>query len=679
MTALPNAGANPAHMKAPISIRDLDIGDIEPRPQSEFASNLEGALHLHSFGFTILPMVPGRKRPADKYEPWIHGVSEETIRQHWNAHPEHEVGAILGESQLVLDTDTPEAQQALAKIEQQFGVTASLVIKTRRGYHHHYRLTECTFAKPDSHDTEKYPERIDVRAHKNSICLVPSTDKTIHRLTAKNLNGLNAVGQDFVDAVFQHNGRQSPRPVPQNEEFEPSETTTEIAKLSQLLEHIDPDCGYEDWLHVLMALYHETGGSDDGLELAVGWSQKGKSYKGRSDIETKWKSFRGSTSNPITVGTLIAMARDAGADTGAIMEEQFQPCKTEFVPVPKPEPKTKADPFRKFSIAGEAAKYEAMAQAATPLLGDVCLKGEATVWYAKHNVGKTLLVFHLLFQAIEEGRIEPSNVYIINADDSSSGTAIKLGLLDEFGVHMLVPGQKGFEIDKLKTVMLEATRDGTARGLFIVLDTLKKFVDLMHKQHSAGFANIVRPFVAAGGTVLGLAHVNKRPNDRGKSIYSGTSDILNDFDAGYIIDEIPSTGNPGEKFIEFTQEKARGGGVQSVSYAYSVEDGISYEQRLSSVRKVDPDEIDGLKRVEQKWSDTEIIDVVTAQITKGVVKKMALCHATAEQAGVSRNAAMKVIERYTGDDPAMHRWSFKREAHNAQVYCLLPDIAVAAD
>ncbi len=380
MPTMPNAGAIPAMKKAPISIRDLDIADIELRPKIEFKSNLEGALHFHGFGYTIIPMVPGQKRPADKYEPWIEGVSEEAIRQHWNAHPEHEVGAILGESQLVLDTDTPEAQQALAKIEQQFGVTASFVIKTRRGYHHHYRLTNGTFAKPDSHDTAKHPERIDVRAHKNSICLVPSANKTIHRLTVNTVSGLNAVGQDFVDAVFQHNGRQPPRPIPDDVEFEPLETTTEIAKLSQLLEHIDPDCGYEDWLHVLMALYHETGGSDEGLELSVSWSRKGKSYKGRADIETKWKSFRSSTTKPITVGTLIAMAREGGADTGAIMEEQFQPCKTEFVPIAEPVPKTKTDPFRKFSIAGEAAKYEAMAQAATPLLGDVCLKGEATVW-----------------------------------------------------------------------------------------------------------------------------------------------------------------------------------------------------------------------------------------------------------------------------------------------------------
>lgn len=672
MNTLPNAGPNPATSRAPISLRDVHIEDIQRGAEIEFLANLDGALHFQRLGYTIIPIVPGRKKPAAKYELWMH-VPHDAITRHWKAHPEHEVGAILGENQLVLDTDTPQAQAALAEIEKRFGVTASFIVKTKRGFHHHYRLTEGTFAKPDSHDTEEYPDRIDVRAWRNSICLVPSKDKTIYRLDAKHVNEFNAVGQDFVDAIFLHNGRPVPRPVPDDVEFEPLETTTEIGKLTQLLNHIDPDCGYEDWLHVLMAVYHETGGSDEGLELAVSWSRNGKSYKDRADVETKWKSFEGSVSNPITVGTLIAMARDSGADTRSIMEERFQPCETEFVSVPAPEPKAKADPFRKFSISGQAAKYEAMAQATTPLLGDVCLKGESMAWYAKYNVGKTLLVLHLLFLAIEDGRIDPDKVYLINADDNSSGIATKLGLLDEFGVHMLVPGHNGFCIGKLEKLMLEAAQIGTARGLLIVIDTLKKFTDLMSKQQSSAFANVVRQFVSAGGTVLALGHVNKRKGDNGKSTYSGTSDILDDFDAGYIIDELPSTENPGEKLIEFTQEKSRGGGVRSVVYAYSDEEKISYAQRLSSVRKVDPEEVDGIKRAEQTRSDAETIAVITEQITKGVNTKMALRNATAEQADVSRNAAMKVIEHYTGDDPTQHRWSFTRGAHNAQVYRLLTD------
>ena len=49
-----------------------------------------------------------------------------------------------------------------------------------------------------------------------------------------------------------------------------------MSQLAVLLDHLDPDMGYEDWLHILMALFHETGGSDEGLELAVQWSSGGE-------------------------------------------------------------------------------------------------------------------------------------------------------------------------------------------------------------------------------------------------------------------------------------------------------------------------------------------------------------------------------------------------------------------
>lgn len=92
----------------------------------------------------------------------------------------------------------------------------------------------------------------------------------------------------------------------------------ELAKLMMLLEHIDPDCGYSEWLQVLMAIHHETGGSEEGLELADAWSSKGKKYKGSSDIRAKYRSFQLDTNNPITIATLKKMVSDSGKDLKAI-------------------------------------------------------------------------------------------------------------------------------------------------------------------------------------------------------------------------------------------------------------------------------------------------------------------------------------------------------------------------
>lgn len=433
---------------------------------------------------------------------------------------------------------------------------------------------------------------------------------------------------------------------------------------------------YQDWLAALMAIYHETGGSTAGLDLADSWSRKGSSYKGRSEIEAKWKSFSGNVSQPITVATLIAKARAAGADTASIMGEDFEPCLTEVVEAaPEPTKPTKASPFERFSLIGQAAKYIEMAQTVTPLLGEVCQSGEATIWYAKHNTGKTLLTLHLIAEAVEQGRIAAGKVFYINADDSSAGLADKLVLLDELKAHTLVPGQKGFKAESLEELLAQAVQDDTARGTLVIIDTMKKFVDLMSKRQASDFAGVCRQFVAAGGTLLGLAHVNKRRSEDGKVIHAGTSDILDDFDAGYLIDEVPS-GSPGIRVVEFSRMKSRGGGVQSVAYGYTCEDGVSYSERLASVAIVDPNEVEDFKRIEAERADSDVIPIVNRCIEAGSNTKIALSKAVALEANISRRNAVKLIERYTGNDPAQHHWRFTRKARGAMVYEPLAKVTI---
>jgi hypothetical protein len=82
-----------------------------------------------------------------------------------------------------------------------------------------------------------------------------------------------------------------------------------LAKLPALLDHIDPDVSYPDWFSVLAAIHHETEGSEEGFELADAWSSGGKSYKGTGDVRRQWSHIKGGLRKPITLGTLIHMAR----------------------------------------------------------------------------------------------------------------------------------------------------------------------------------------------------------------------------------------------------------------------------------------------------------------------------------------------------------------------------------
>jgi hypothetical protein len=70
-------------------------------------------------------------------------------------------------------------------------------------------------------------------------------------------------------------------------------------------------------------------------------------------------------------------------------------------------------------------------------------------------------------------------------------------------------------------------------------------------------------------------------------------------------------------------------------------------------------------------SEAEVIASVLACIAEGINTKMKLSEATAKHAGVSKRQALAVIERYSGEDPAVHKWSFSIAGRGAKVFTLL--------
>jgi hypothetical protein len=336
------------------------------------------------------------------------------------------------------------------------------------------------------------------------------------------------------------------------------------------------------------------------------------------------------------------------------------------------DPEIPDSPLSDFSLLGHAAEFEQMAIEATPLLGNACLKGQATIFYAPPNGGKTLITLKLLRDAVTGGRINPANVYYINADDSSEGFATKMRLMDELGVHTLAPGHKGFHASSLADALHEAATKQKAQGSFIIIDTMKKFTTLMDKNKVSAFTGVCRHYVMAGGTILALAHTTKSPNANGSLRYAGTTDVVDDFDAAYTITPIGGD-RAGEKIALFENFKRRGNNALKLAYAYADDGHISYEERLASVREVDPGHLEGLELIEAQRTDTEVICTVAAAITDGVTTKMALAKETARRQGISERAAIRVIEAYTGSDPSRHRWTYAIKERGAKVFTLLID------
>jgi hypothetical protein len=173
-----------------------------------------------------------------------------------------------------------------------------------------------------------------------------------------------------------------------------------------------------------------------------------------------------------------------------------------------------------------------------------------------------------------------------------------------------------------------------------------------------------------GGTVIALAHTNKKRRD-GKPVYAGTTDILDDFDCGYILDTVSTDATSNQKVVEFTNIKKRGDVTNSVAYSYTMERGISYNELLLSVHEVDPNQLESTRHEAETKTDTEVIAAITSCIMNGINTKMELANSAAELAKISKKSAVRIIEKYEGADQAVHFWTFDVRERGAKVYRLL--------
>jgi hypothetical protein len=255
------------------------------------------------------------------------------------------------------------------------------------------------------------------------------------------------------------------------------------------------------------------------------------------------------------------------------------------------------------------------------VLSGVAILGQWTTIYASPNTGKTLLTLWMLKEAIEQGEIDGELVFYINADDNFRGVVAKTELAEDVGMHMLVPNLNKFESRHVPGLMEELASNNEAHGAVIILDTLKKFTDLMQKQEASKFGNIARGFDSAGGTLIALAHTNKHKNSEGQSVYSGTSDIRDDSDCVFIIDRISDPQQEELVTVEFRNDKARGDVESKLGLSYQRIKGQSYAELLDTVKRIDDEVLDTTREqaaVQQKLiDDAEVIEaVITALIAE---------------------------------------------------------------
>ncbi len=651
----------------------------------------EAALLWFKFGLQVIPVIPGTKIPAVKWNAWFHGLDEEKIKDYWNKHRDHELAFMVGKGIVVFDMDSKEASTAMLQLMRKHDMYPTMLVKTEHGTHYYFRLEVGVNIMMDSHSTSEHPERIDVKTGRSAVMLPPSTAKVVALLKANNVSELASASQEFIDAVFRHNGRPAPSAAKPSPKMDAVKVTTlpSLSKLKILLDQIDPDSGYQDWLKAIMAVYHETNGSDEGLDLVDAWSSKGDKYESLSDVETTWRSLHSEHENPVTIATLFSLAFDN--------VEPFQRCETVVIssiaqsskPVEEAakgqggsdrELNSSSNPLDAYGINNHFAGVKTIPEAIAAL-GNFVMRGEVTVIFADSNCGKTILILFLVRKAIQDGAIAPSHVGYINKDDSGHGLLEKVKFADELGVRVIsdVKGQS-FNRQNFLNMLGEIIESGHAAESVIIVDTLKKFVNVNDKEDAVKFYNSVRPFTLAGGTLVFLAHNNKYRNSEGKGVYSGTSDNLQDVDAAYSMDIVSDSTliNP-ERIVNLEAAKSRLSSAKVSMYGYNAADELTWLERINTVREISPDELTKIQFSHARKNDEEIITSLTATLREGgKAPKMKLVKSVSDDTGFSRNAVLAVLSRYTGNNLDRHDWNFQVGERGAKYYRLL-DKDIAAD
>jgi hypothetical protein len=334
------------------------------------------------------------------------------------------------------------------------------------------------------------------------------------------------------------------------------------------------------------------------------------------------------------------------------------------------------EPFSldRFTLNGQSAQLEAQMLDDTFILGRIAIYGQSTAIYAPPNAGKTLITLALIVEGIEAGAVDGDKLYYINADDNFKGLVSKLKIAEQYGFKMIAPHFSAFKLDEFCNYLMKLVDGKSARGVVVILDTVKKFTDIMDKRVSTNFGKVIRAFVQAGGSVIMLAHVNKHRNEENKVVAAGTSDLIDDADCAYTLDTAEE--RQGIYLATFENKKSRGDVELSVAYRFHRHSGQSYEHLLSSVKRITGEELVESNRQKDLQisleKNRELIHVLRSVMRDGFTLKGDIVKEAVERTGYGKDRFRKILFAHTGDRLGLgHFWTLTVGEKNAHYYRLL--------
>lgn len=181
------------------------------------------------------------------------------------------------------------------------------------------------------------------------------------------------------------------------------------------------------------------------------------------------------------------------------------------------------------------------------LIPNMIVRGHVAAYVAPGNGGKTAIFVYLCEKLSAKGL----KVFYINVDGSPSDLKRHHAHAKLHNYQVIAPdacdGKSAADVIEIFKSMIQSNQ--RCDDYVFILDTLKKFTDVIDKRQSKELYNLMRALTVKGATVCLLGHCNKYNDSEGGLVYEGTADLRNDLDE---LIYLKSSKNESKNILEIT-------------------------------------------------------------------------------------------------------------------------------
>lgn len=217
---------------------------------------------------------------------------------------------VLCDNLLVVDVDVRNGGgQSFKKLIKRFPEIAGsgMIVETGRGdgsKHYYFKLPKDVLTKTAPKDIDGNPEFPGIDFKHSGFVVGPGSPHASGKdyvILSGSIDEIDDAPSVLVDYL-----KREPFV---RVEYEGSHIDVSEGVIASMLSVVTCYNDYEDWVKVGMAVHHASNGSS--VDLWRDWSKQSSKYD-PEDIDAKWHSFGKNGANPVTVASLIKMAKDNG-------------------------------------------------------------------------------------------------------------------------------------------------------------------------------------------------------------------------------------------------------------------------------------------------------------------------------------------------------------------------------